>query len=321
MDFRNIVASVDVTGENRMLIFEELMAGTDPALILLKLAEQDPGHQSRQYGIVDTVERAAGFTGSFAGGFADHLTGGTGTITYAIQGNLLTGEPVLTAAETAILTEGRDLPSKLMQAMLAAREMGGDGRCSCAPGNPEGCGSPPPEFEKSAHVGYMVVARLGDVDGGCNAAIGCASGDYYMRLNVAFQGSNDDDPVLQLFEAYDLWRQDLVGHPDHHLSTMSLLDPVLPADGVSTTRAKIVARDLRGTRLIEGGALVTVEIDSASTATAVVGEVIDRGEGVYAVEITAGPTPSDVFFSVVIDDGEVAVQLSPLPLLELVPLD
>lgn len=314
-------SAVDVTGQNRMLIFEELQAGTDPALILLKLSEQDPSHQSRQYGIVDTLERAAGFTGSSAGGFAGDLTGQIGTITYAIQGNLLTGEPVLTAAEAAILGQGRDLASKLMLAMLAAREKGGDGRCSCSPSNPEGCGAPPPEFEKSAHVGYMVVARLGDVDGSCNAAAGCASGDYYMDLNVAFQGSNDEDPVVQLQQEFAVWRQQLVGHPDHHRSSMSLLDPVLPADGTSVTRARIVARDLQGTRLVEGGATVTVTIDPASTATAGIGDVMDRGEGVYAVELTAGTTPGEVLFDVVIDDGEVAAQLSPLPLLELVAVD
>jgi hypothetical protein len=310
---------VDASGQNRLLIFQELGAGTDPVEILDLLEQQDGSHQTRQYGIADTQGRAVGFTGSVAGAFADHLTGQSGTLTYAIQGNVLAGEAVLTEAENALLNQGRDLPTRLMRAMLAAQAQGGDGRCSCSPADPDGCGTPPPGFTKSADVGYMVVTRLGDVDGVCNTSDGCASGDYYMDLNVAFQGSNDPDAVFQLRAAWQQWRRGLVGIPDHHRSRVRLLDTTLPADGVSSTVARIFLRDLLGTQIMQGGASVGVTVNGASTADATIGPVIDFGNGVYQFGITAGSSAGDVLLDVVVDDGSGPVQLAPRPLLQLVP--
>jgi uncharacterized Ntn-hydrolase superfamily protein len=74
-------SAVEPTGANRLLMFQQLMNGTSPAQILALLEAQDPGHQSRQYGIADTQERAVGFTGSQAGGFAGLLTGRMGPVT------------------------------------------------------------------------------------------------------------------------------------------------------------------------------------------------------------------------------------------------
>ncbi len=308
---------VDGSGQNRQLIFAELQAGTAPADILDALAQQDAQHQTRQYGIADTQARAVGFSGTASGGFADDITGQSGTLSYAIQGNVLTGEPVLTAAEAAILSPGGDLPAKLMRAMLASRNQGGDGRCSCSPFNPEGCGSPPADFDKSADVGYMVVARLGDQDGNCNANAGCASGDYYMDLNVAFASSNDPDPVFTLRNQFSAWRAGLVERPDHHRSRAILLDLTLPPDGNSSTTMILVARDFRGTRITEGGANVSVSVNAQSTATATVGAVVDNGNGIYLVPVTADNSAGQVLFDVTIDDGVRPVQLSPRPTLTL----
>ena len=310
-------SSVDVTGQNRMLIFQELMNGTSPEEILIKLAIQDPGHQTRQYGIVDTQERSVGFTGSFAGGYAGHLTGRMGTLTYAVQGNLLTGASVLTEAEAALRDEDGDLPARLMAAMLAAREQGGDGRCSCSPSNPQGCGAPPPSFQKAAHVGYMVAARRGDQDGTCNAATGCANGSYFMDLNVAFQGVNDEDAVLQLEQQFTDWRQTQVGRPDHNRSQMLLLDEGMPANGVHRARGFVIARDWLGVQIRQPGATVTVDVNPSSTADVSLGPVLDRGEGLYLVRITSGVTTGKVILDVTIDYGSGPVLLSPSPVIEM----
>ncbi len=310
---------VDPSGQNRMLIFQELAAGTPPAEILAMLAQIDPGHQTRQYGIVDIEERAIGFTGTQAGGWAGHLTGRMGTLTYAIQGNLLTGPSVITEAESALRAESGDLAEKLMVAMEAAREQGGDGRCSCSPSNPQGCGAPPPSFEKSAHVGYMLAARLGDQDGTCNAAVGCANGSYYLDLNVAFQGQNDEDPVLQLRDQLEAWRDDLTGQPDHHRSQVFILDEAMPANGVTRTRAFIITRDWRGVQRKRAGETVTMNINPASTAAVKLGPVLDRTEGLYLVRITSGATPGTVILDVTVDDGSGPVLLSPSPVIELFP--
>src|SRR5262245_16867692 len=205
---------IDIGAVNRVFIHDQLLLGTTPAQILALLATIDPNHQTRQYGIADTVGGYISFTGNQAGIFAGQITGQSGTLRYAIQGNVLTGLPVLQMAEQAILNTPGDLAAKLMASMQAARAMGGDGRCSCSPGNPTGCGSPPPSFTKSAHIGYMVVARPGDIDGPCTAATGCAAGTYYLKHNVAFQLASAPDPVLQLQTLFNSWRTFWTGRPD-----------------------------------------------------------------------------------------------------------
>lgn len=167
-------SAVDGTGQNRVFIRDQMLLGTPPQSIIIGLSGFDTSHQSRQYGIVDTRfgGRATTFTGSGAGLYRGGRTGRFvaagitgGDIVYAVQGNVLTGAPVIDAAIAAIGSTSGDLAEKLMAGMEAARMMGGDGRCSCSPGNPTGCGSPPPVFTKSAHIAYMLVARAGDRDG------------------------------------------------------------------------------------------------------------------------------------------------------------
>ncbi|MBC7772650.1 MAG: VCBS repeat-containing protein [Pyrinomonadaceae bacterium] len=167
-------SAVDLTGQNRVFIRDLMLLGTSPASIITGLAGFDAGHQSRQYGIIDTRAggRATSFTGSGAGQYRGGRTGRFvgagitgGDIVYAIQGNVLTGPPVIDAAVAAVGATAGDLAAKLMAGMEAAREMGGDGRCSCGPGDPTGCGSPPADFPKSAHIAYMLVARVGDRNG------------------------------------------------------------------------------------------------------------------------------------------------------------
>ncbi len=156
---------VDSTGRNRVLIRDRLIQGASPQSMLNELGSGfDSGHQTRQYGIVDTTGRAATFSGTGAGAWAGGLTGQVGEWVYAVQGNVLTGEPVVTLAVEALLNTPGDMPAKLMAAMEAARLMGGDGRCSCNEGTPTSCGAPPPTFTKSAHIAYLMISRLGDLD-------------------------------------------------------------------------------------------------------------------------------------------------------------
>ncbi len=201
-------SSVDSTGQNRVFIRDRLALGVAPDQILTQLASFDSGHQSRQYGIVDTLGRAATFSGTgdgaYAGGrtgtFFNSYAGQIGPIAYAIQGNVLTGAPVVDQAVQAAIAAPGDLPAKLMAAMQAARSMGGDGRCSCSAGAPTSCGSPPPSFVKSAHIAYMLVARAGDREGSdgvyragslCSAvAAADITGDNLPELFIANATSN-----------------------------------------------------------------------------------------------------------------------------------
>lgn len=157
-------SSVDASGRNRALIRDRLIQGAPPDAILAELALTDAAHQTRQYGFVDASGGTVTFTGSGAGAWAGGVTGSHGDLVWAVQGNVLSGPNVVEDAARAIVETPGDLPEKLMSAMRAAREAGGDGRCSCSAGNPTACGSPPPGDFKSAHIGYLLVARAEDRD-------------------------------------------------------------------------------------------------------------------------------------------------------------
>lgn len=305
---------VDTTGANRLLIFTQLGLGSDPAQILQLLANSDSAHQSRQYGIVDTQGRAIGFSGTGAGPYAGHLTGQVGSIVYAVQGNVLTGAAVNTAAEQAIRTTPGDLAEKLMAAMQAARLMGGDGRCSCNPNLPTQCGAPPPSFAKSAHIGYLLVARPGDTDGVCNNSVGCASGSYYLNLNVANQQSSSPEPIDQLRQRFLNWRLQNVLRPDHFLSTAEFEPARLLDDGTTSTNLRVTLRDWRGVRLPFGGAsLAVTQVSGPSVA---IGAAVDHGDGSYSIPVGPAFAAGRVRLRVVVADGVSPVRLGPDPELE-----
>ena len=183
---------VDATGLNRTYIRDRLLAGDTMDAILAGLAVRDSGHQTRQYGIADVRGGTLTFSGTGAGLWAGGRTGRVGDLVYAVQGNVLTGPPVVDLAVAAIESTPGDIAAKLMAGMEAARSMGGDGRCSCSPNDADGCGSPPPSFVKSADIAYMLIARAGDV-WSCRAAYRTQSGATGL---VVFDADGDSKPEV-----------------------------------------------------------------------------------------------------------------------------
>jgi uncharacterized Ntn-hydrolase superfamily protein len=312
-------SSIDGNGNIRTTIWDGFLNGTKPLDILKKIKQFDPSWTNRQIGIVDMQARAQTYTGTQCGRYANGRTGTIGTITWSIQGNVLTGAPVVDLAEQAILNTSGDVAEKLMAAMEAAASMGGDGRCSCNPSAPDSCGSPPPGFDprrdKSAHCGFMMVSRIGDSDGTCDAG-GCANGVYYLDLNVANQKKADKDPVLQLRTQFDAWRASEVGRPDHILSTKTLGTDHLPGNGTATTNLDLTAIDWQGAPVGHGGAVVTVQHANGSAGLATFGPAVDHGDGTYTVPVTAGAGQGRDLLQVVIDDSISPVTLYPLPTLD-----
>ncbi len=234
---------------------------------------------------------------------------------YAIQGNVLAGSCVVEAIEEALLNTAGDIPAKFMAGMQAAREMGGDGRCSCSPSNPTICGCPVPSFTKSGHIGGMVVARIGDIDDDICDASGCVDGDYFMRLNVAFQSSGAPDPVEQLQGLFDVWRSELEGRPDAIRSTVQFDPPSIPPDGESTTTMNITLLGWQGEVISVPIDLLTVVHSLDSDSISSIGDVEDLGDGVFSVTLTAGTTAGVDRFVVTADDGIRPVILMPEPVL------
>ncbi|MEM7309293.1 MAG: DUF1028 domain-containing protein [Planctomycetota bacterium] len=302
---------------NKKRIYDGFLAGDTPAEILAFLEANDGFHQGRQYGIVDLFSPSASFTGSFAGEAKEDFTGVAGPIKYSIQGNVLTGDEVTFACETALLSTAGDLGQKVMAAMEAARALGGDGRCSCHVTQPTSCGVPPPSFDKSAHVASIQLARIGDVDGPCTSAVGCSSGTYYLDLNV-IGGFSDPEPIFELQAMYDAWRAGKLGVPDHVLSTVGASADRLPADGQTQLAVELDLADVDGVALASGGATVSVS-SLAGPGLTTVGAVTDNGDGTYSFAVTAGTTAGTETLRIVVDDGGGPVTLQPDLTVELDP--
>lgn len=300
----------------RELIRAQLLAGTPVAQILQMLATADPGHQSRQYGIASLTGGTVTFTGTGAGAWAGGLTGQVGTLIYTVQGNVLTGNPVITAAELAIQTTPGTVADKLMAAMQAARSMGGDGRCSCSVSAPTSCGSPPATFTKSAHIGLMIVSRPGDIDLPCSGALGCGAGQYYLDLNVANQQASAPDPVVQLQALYNAWKTQQIGRPDHFQSTVTMSGLTLRSNGVDTVTGTVVLRDAQGNPL--GNTLpVQVALSSHSTVTGITfGPVIPQPNGSYTFTMRGNLDAGQAILDVAAFDQYGRVGISPQPVVQ-----
>jgi uncharacterized Ntn-hydrolase superfamily protein len=171
-------ARLNTAGRDRGVA--DLQAGLTPEEVIMDLTRTafDPQFQTRQYGVVDLMGRAAGFTGSEDGAWAGHQTGRAGPLTYAVQGNLLTGPAVVSQAEAGLLAPGCDLAERLMHALEAGRENGeGDARCT-------GRGVP-------ADAAFLRVD-------------GAAGGAPVVSLGV--QNTGRQDPVALLRAQFDAWR-------------------------------------------------------------------------------------------------------------------
>lgn len=307
---------VDTTGKNRQLIWDELALGVGPWTILAHLDAQDNQHQTRQYGIVNFDHNPASWTGGQAGIAKKSIAGKVGTLRYAIQGNVLTSPQVIFDAEAALLATAGDLSQRVMAGMEAARALGGDGRCSCSVVAPTSCGAPPAHFAKSAHVGFIALARHGDVDGICNANAGCANGSYFLDLNI-IGAPADLDPVLQLQGLYAAWRANLAGHPDGVLSTASAAAAALPADGVTQTSVHVELLDLDGGAVTSGPTVTLVPTSATPLASA--GPAVQNPDGSFDFTVTAGTVAGTESFDVVVTDGVVQTMLYPPVQLRLDP--
>ena len=194
-------AGVDRTRENQQLIYAQMKAGVDPTEIL-ELLKQDPDIERRQFGIVDMQGRSVGFSGS--GNSAASLSQ-QGRVTdteiyYSVQGNILASDAVVHNAARAFETENGSLADRVMAAMEAADEAGGDVRCTCetVPVPDAACDS------RNAHVAYILQADTDDPEGSS-----FNDGDYAMYISATdedIEPHENGNPVITLRMRYDLWK-------------------------------------------------------------------------------------------------------------------
>ena len=145
-----------------------LELGATPQEVVGIIGRDDADLQDRQVGIVDAKGRAATFTGKKCFDWAGGRTGEN----YAIQGNILVSEATVAAMEKAFLTTAGPLAQRLLAAIKAGAEAGGDrrGRQSAA----------------------LVVVRAGaSYDG---------KSDVYVDISVY----DAKDPIAEIFRLYEL---------------------------------------------------------------------------------------------------------------------
>jgi uncharacterized Ntn-hydrolase superfamily protein len=121
-----IATQADANVAYKGLALSHLDEGATADVALQRLLEEDEGRDDRQVGIVDLDGNAATHTGTSCLDWAGGVTGPG----YAIQGNILAGEHVVTAMREAWDAAAEDAPlaRRLLAALAAGDAAGGDRR-------------------------------------------------------------------------------------------------------------------------------------------------------------------------------------------------
>ena len=121
-----VATQADANVAYKGLALAHLDDGATASVALQQLIEVDDKRDERQVGIVDVHGGAASHTGHACLDWAGGVTGDG----YAIQGNILTGEDVVLAMETAFQTSDPAAPlaNRLLEALTAGDLAGGDRR-------------------------------------------------------------------------------------------------------------------------------------------------------------------------------------------------
>jgi uncharacterized Ntn-hydrolase superfamily protein len=102
-----------------------LERGATPDEIVAILLRDDTDRDRRQFGVVS----ASGASATYSGKGCVPWAGGRSGPNYAVQGNILTGEPVVVALERGFLeSKGKPLGERLYAALKAGDAAGGDSR-------------------------------------------------------------------------------------------------------------------------------------------------------------------------------------------------
>jgi uncharacterized Ntn-hydrolase superfamily protein len=124
-----ISTQADANVAYKGLALAHLDEGATASVALQRLLEEDEGRDSRQVGIVDSDGGAASHTGHACLEWAGSVTGPDNT-GYAIQGNVLAGDFVVSAMQDAFEASDPDEPlaRRLLAALAAGDDAGGDKR-------------------------------------------------------------------------------------------------------------------------------------------------------------------------------------------------
>lgn len=163
------------------LILYLLENNYSPKRAVETLLSIDERREHRQVGVVNARGEAYAYTGSKCIEYAGHIAGDG----YSVQGNILTGGEVLESMAKAYETTKGELVDKLLAALKAGDEAGGDKR-----------------GKQSAAI---IVLRS------CGGYGGCLEGvDRYVDLRV----DDHPDPVNELTRLFKLWELTILERED-----------------------------------------------------------------------------------------------------------
>lgn len=120
--------------QNQLNATARMRLGESPAQIISWLSNNDYNStpEVRQYGIVGfngNNASAAAYTGVNCMDYKNHITGNINGYYYSIQGNILSGQPVLDSMEARFRRNNGNLACRLMAALQGANVPGADSRC------------------------------------------------------------------------------------------------------------------------------------------------------------------------------------------------
>ena len=185
-------------GPKGLALLEQGLTAEETIHILTK---QDEKREHRQIGVVDSLGNSASFTGSECYDWAGHIIGEN----YTCQGNILVSEDTVLAMSQAYRETEGDLADRLLSALEAGQEAGGDSR-----------------GKQSAAL--LVVREEGVYDGGT---------DKYIDIRV----DDHKHPIQELRRVFTLYDLSLLKRDDEKdkvkLSgdVMKVIKEVLKIDG------------------------------------------------------------------------------------------
>jgi hypothetical protein len=162
----------------------------------------------------------------------------------------------------------------------------------------------------------MTVRNFGG--GVFNSGSGCASGDYWLNLNVANVPTGAPDPVPILRAQLDARRADFLGQTDAIRSSVELDPSAVRADGVNTAQLTITLRDWQNQDIPTSPNRV-VEVMAAPDADlgTTVGPVTPGPGDTYTTTITTGNQTGTARFVVRVLDSPAARPVVLMPEAEL----
>ena len=164
---------------NQNLASNYMNLGYSPQQIMDSIIVNDVQNNPavRQYGAVDLVDdgRSAAFTGENCFDYKGHITGPT----YAIQGNILLGEEILTQMEENYLNTEGTFGEKIMASLQGANVPGADTRCL--------------QYGTSSLSAFIRVAHPSD-----------NTNDMYLDLNIN-NVANGVEPIDLLQNQFTNW--------------------------------------------------------------------------------------------------------------------